>query len=774
MLFQTVLLALAADARAPQEGTDPRPPALEALESGPIRWRPWGEEAIALARREDRPILLVSTYFGCDWCDRMATDALGDEELAALLEAEFVCVAIDRERHPLVDQHYLATLALITGDGGWPVTAFIDPQTLNAFYVGTWFPAQDDVERGVPSLRRVVETLAAKWRDDREPLVQFARGMTAALPELLVPEAGEGLPGGLVDGTVAALLDDYDPIQGGFGEGPRFPWPERLEFLFEAGGERGRAAVRHTLLAIARGALRDPIDGGIRRQCLDPAWNLPVFEKPPHLQGRMASLFARVGRALDEPELLAVAREIADYLVERLIDPRGLLLGGEHGGSGDDAGAHGTWTRDELREAVGEELEQHAAERFGFDLPPVIGAPEPRWVLRRPAPLPGGLLVDGDGGDADRGEADEATVNNGARDAELLARLRAHAAGRPRPRVDSSVIAAWCGVAAAGLAETGGALEAPELIEAAERMMERALRDLRDDEGRLHRTLLDGELGPPATAEDHAALLRGALALHAVTGLERWLETAVSLHDEGARRYEDGLGGWLDGAPSEHRRLPVIGKRVRDGELPGANAELLMAQVELGRRTEQPRFVAAAARTAALQAARLAEDPAGSARALLALRRFEAHFPDQVPLSRGPVVRVRDSLVGYELRSGTGGAPSSGDAVELELTLTVAGGYHFAAADPLVDGVRGLEIAIRGSESDPPTLEVSAPEPDHGRLAVAGAPLATHGDLTRFTLRLAPPSAVAGARLDLTLELWSEAGSTPPRTVTLDLSRFAR
>ncbi|MEO0650357.1 MAG: DUF255 domain-containing protein, partial [Planctomycetota bacterium] len=667
------------EGQAPARLAEALSPALLRHADDPVDWWPWGPEAIAEARRTSRPLLLFIGYSACTWCHAMERESFEDPTVAALLAREYVCVAVDRDELPAVDAVYQGGLQLVTGSGGWPVLAFVDPTSMGAFYLSSYLPATPDVNRGVPSFAEVATRLAREWRDNREGLVQYAQRLAAALPELLAPPArADGVPRGLVDRAVEQAMADLDPLFGGFGERSKFPHEGRLLLLERAADDdqQARAAVDHALHAMARSGLFDQLEGGFHRYAGTRDWEVPQFEKLLPTQAQLGALYAEVGAARDSDAFRAVARRTFDFVLDRL-EADGRLLSGIDAETGDVVGGTYLWNRAQVERAVGADLAALVAQAFGLDGDPNwtdARDPEarPAWVLRRPAPLAGGRLPEAPDLDPERWEAARAR---------LLAARRA----RPQPTLDDTTLAGWSGQAAAALARASVLLEEPRYLAAARDALTFVLVSMRDGDGHLHRSYRDGRLGPLAVAEDYILLASGLLEVHRVTEQAAWLDRAVAIYDEGRARFALESGGWTDAARPEFPRLPAIPASIRDGDLPAVNGALLELQLGLAESVDAPdRFLDDAARTAVAHLPRVADEPLGAPFAMLALRHFEARFPDRVPRGEGPVTRVRDRLLEYELRPAERTLDGSGLA--LDLTLRIEVGYQIAASDPLVAG----------------------------------------------------------------------------------------
>ncbi|MEE2055439.1 thioredoxin domain-containing protein [Nocardiopsis tropica] len=512
----------------------------------PVEWWPWGEEAFAEARRRDVPVLVSVGYAACHWCHVMAHESFEDEATAARMNAHFVNVKVDREERPDVDAVYMEATQAMTGQGGWPMTVFATPEGA-PFYCGTYFPRDH--------FQRLLEGVATAWRDKRPELldqgkrVVDALGAPRTLPSAPPPSADQ------LDLAVHALVRDYDSAEGGFGDAPKFPPSMLLSFLtaqdertrpFPAEGASGggagspgeatpaRLMATGTALAMARGGLYDQLGGGFARYSVDRAWVVPHFEKMLYDNALLLRAYLRMGRrpvregagaseTATRALLLRVAEETADWMLRDLRTPEGGFASALDADSEGEEGIYYVWTPAQLREVLDADDAAFAAEVFKVTEEGTFerGAS----VLRLPVP-----------------PADTWRFQR-VREALLAAR-----AERVAPARDDKVVAAWNGLAIAGLAEAGALLERPDLVEAARDAAELLLTvHLRD--GRLVRTSRDGRAGGSAgVLEDYADVAEGLLALHGVTGDPRYAHGAGRLLDAVLDHFGDGGGGFFDTA----------------------------------------------------------------------------------------------------------------------------------------------------------------------------------------------------------------------------------
>jgi uncharacterized protein YyaL (SSP411 family) len=509
----------------------------------PVDWYPWGEEALARARAEGKPVLLSVGYAACHWCHVMEHESFEDEETARLMNEHFVCVKVDREERPDVDGLYMEAVVALTGHGGWPMTVFLTPEG-KPFWGGTYFPPEPRF--GMPSFRQVLESVAALWRERRGDVGLQAERLTEALREASArPASTEPLTTGLLTHALTTLRRQFDSENGGFGGAPKFPPHSTLEFLLRMhaghGSDDALAMARLTLDRMAAGGMYDLLGGGFHRYSVDAAWLVPHFEKMLYDNALLASAYLHGWVVTGEERYRRVVCETLDYLVR---DMR-LLEGGF--ASAEDADTDGvegltyTWTPDEV-----------AA---------VLGAAHQEWLQ----PFEHGRFVL-------RGEVPP----------DERARLFEAREGRPRPTRDDKALAAWNGLALAAFAEAGRRLERADYVEVANALADFLLGPL-SPEGRLRRTYRDGVAKIDAYLEDYAHVAHGLYELYVSTGELRRLDEARRLALSAMERFADPEQGGFFFTATEGDGLVARRKELDDNPTPSGNAMLAYVLLRLAR-----------------------------------------------------------------------------------------------------------------------------------------------------------------------------------------------
>ncbi|MEW6336398.1 MAG: thioredoxin domain-containing protein [Acidobacteriota bacterium] len=525
----------------------------------PVDWRPWGPEALELARREGTPIFLSIGYSACHWCHVMERESFEDEAAAEFLNRHFVPIKVDREERPDIDAVYMNAVQAMTGRGGWPLSVFLTPD-LEPFFGGTYFPPER--RHGMPSFRDVLLAVEAAWRERRGEVVREAASLAARLAALSAPphradlDVARGLREALED-----LASTFDARAGGFGGAPKFPTPSRLFFLLEralAGSAAAREMLSVTLDGMAAGGMRDWVGGGFHRYSVDAQWLIPHFEKMLHDNALLARAYGAAGLLLGRPEWVEVARDTADYLVREMRGPEGGFLASTDADTEGEEGRTFTWTAGEVRGALAPDEAATIVALCRLDGPPNFEGG--RSVLR-PA-LSGEQLAAATGLPADRALAVVARAR--------LA-LRGERARRAQPATDDKRLAGWNGMAMWSLAWLGAAFDEPRYTGAAARAAEFVLREMRAAGGGLARSWRGGRTSGAETLEDVAWVSAGLVELYQADGAPRWLDAALALVEDRLPAYRGETGALYD-APSDGEALPLRPRSPLDGATPASPA----------------------------------------------------------------------------------------------------------------------------------------------------------------------------------------------------------
>jgi len=594
---------------------DESSPYLRMHAANPVAWYPWGEQAFARAREEHKPLFISIGYFTCHWCHVMARESFADPGIARLLNEHFIAVKVDREQRPDVDAIYLRYVTRSAGHGGWPLSVWATPEG-RPFFGGTYYPPGS--VPGQTGLRELLQRLAGLWRTDRERIRQVAENAVASLRA-----AGESAaPLAALDERPlrearARYAAEYDELQGGFGQAPKFPQPARLLFLLQDKAADSSAMALQTLEAMAAGGIHDQLEGGFHRYAVDPGWQVPHFEKMLYDQALIARAYLWAFRLTGERHYADTARTTLDFSLAALRHPQGgfySALAADSRVPGEPAGepregAYYTWSRAQLDAALPQaNLRDWAVARYG-----ITRAGEAHGEVAGSNVLYRALDVDG--------LAARFGVEPGAartRLAQLEERLRAARRTRPAPPVDDKVIAAWNGYMITTLALAAELLAEPRYLEAAVAAADFIETRLLEPQGqRLFRDWREGVRGAPAFCEDYAALAEAWLALYRASGEGAWLVKARRLADAMLARFRDERrGGFFNaGADTELwlREKPLV-----DAAAVSANGVALQVLLQLAVSTGASRYRELALETAAWAGSQLADSPAAMPYTLLA------------------------------------------------------------------------------------------------------------------------------------------------------------
>jgi len=587
-------------------------PYLRQHADNPVDWYPWGEESLARARAENKPILLSIGYSACHWCHVMAHESFEDAEVAAVMNAGFVNIKVDREERPDLDQIYQTAHALLTRrSGGWPLTMFLTPEG-EPFFGGTYFPKHG--RHGLPGFLELLPKVAGAYREQGDRLSEQNRRLADALMTL-EPAGGEAPPPTNAPAmALAGLKRSFDPVYGGFGAAPKFPHPAELGFCLRASATAGDSEaltiVRTTLEHMADGGIHDQLGGGFCRYSVDAAWTIPHFEKMLYDNGPLLALYADLGRVTGERRHADTARGIVGWLVREMQADDGAFFSSLDADSEGHEGKFYVWTPETARAAMTAEEWAVAEPYFGLDQPPNFEGRA--W----------NLCVTGSLDDiASRLEIslpDAQTRLAGARAALFAAR-----ATRVRPGRDDKILTSWNALAIAGLARAARALGQPRWADlafaAADALKRTAWRD-----GRLLATRRGSRSELNAYLDDHAFLLAALIELLQTRFRREDFEWAAEVAEALLARFEDRDRGGFFFTSHDHEKLFHRTKPGHDNATPSGNGVAASALIVFGHLAGELRYVEAAERTVRLFGPALAESPGGYSSLLEAQAALEA------------------------------------------------------------------------------------------------------------------------------------------------------
>ena len=598
-------------------------PYLQQHAENPVEWYPWSAEALALAREQDKPILLSIGYSACHWCHVMAHESFEDPEVAAEMNRHFVNIKVDREERPDLDQIYQTAHQMLTRrGGGWPLTMFLTPQG-TPFFAGTYFPKT--ARYGMPGFKELLAKIALAYREQRTAITEqnaaLMQALTRSAPE--APVGGRELTREPIDAAVRDLAQIFDDVHGGLGHAPKFPHPAELAFCLRRHALEGAAAageiVSLTLAKMAEGGIYDQIGGGFCRYSTDELWTIPHFEKMLYDNGPLLALYADAWQLTRAPLYEKTAAETAAWVMREMQAPDGGYYSSLDADSEGEEGKFYVWDRDEIRGILTPPEFELTASHYGLDRAPNFEGRH--WHLRVVEPL--AAIAQQQGLPPDECAA-------------LLERSRAKLAAaratRVRPARDDKILTSWNALMAKGMARAGRVFDCYDWVASARRAVEFLRRDLWRD-GRLLATSKDGRAHLNAYLDDHAFLLDALLELAQTDFRAEDLEWARALADLMLEQFEDRARGGFYFVSHDHEELIHRVKTGHDGATPSGNGVAAFALQRLGHLIGDARYLAAAERTIALFYEPLQRNPGGHTSLLTALD--EALTPPRVVVIRG-------------------------------------------------------------------------------------------------------------------------------------------
>jgi uncharacterized protein YyaL (SSP411 family) len=571
----------------------------------PVDWYPWGEEALARARTEDRPILLSIGYSACHWCHVMERESFEEPNIAAMMNRLFVNIKVDREERPDLDGIYMTAVQAMTGHGGWPMTVFLTPEGV-PFYGGTYFPPEDRGNH--PGFPRVLAGVAEAYRSRRDDVEKNAEQMRQALQRKIAPQATGPLTTVLLTQATEGILSSIDWVEGGLGGAPKFPQPMTIEFLLRshvrAGYQRALDAVELTLDKMAGGGIYDQLGGGFHRYAVDRIWLVPHFEKMLYDNAQLARVYLQAYLVTGKPRYRQVVEETLDYVRREMTHADGGFYSTQDADSEGVEGKFFVWSVAEVDQLLGDE--DGPLFRAYFDVT-TAGNFEHANILHIDQTL------------AEVAAAQSVTVE---RLSAAIARGRSilHAAREARihPARDEKVLTAWNGMMLRAFAEAGAALERPDYVDVGVRNAEFTLREMWQD-GRLLRTWKDGRAKLNGYLEDHACYADGLIALYEATFDLRWLDAARMIADVILAKFADAESGGFFDTADDHEQLVTRPKDIFDNATPSGTSVAADLLTRLALLTGDRRYSEAAEGITAALGAIAGQHPTSFGRLLCAL-----------------------------------------------------------------------------------------------------------------------------------------------------------
>lgn len=731
----------------------------------PVDWHAWGPEAFEAARRENKPIFLSVGYSTCYWCHVMERESFENEAVAAEMNGRFICIKVDREERPDVDQLYMLAVQLLARQGGWPMSVFLAPD-LRPFYGGTYYPPQDAYGRpGFVTVLRAIDDAFHNRLADVEKTCAQLTGVLEQLSGPPAPEAPITINGGFIDHLVDRSTADYDARLGGFGGAPKFPRQTLLEMLLvylrdlPARDRKDRIAgmLRHTLDAMARGGIRDQLGGGFHRYSTDAHWLVPHFEIMLYDNAMLAWVYAEMHGQFGEKRDAAVARGICDFVLREMTSPDGAFFTAFDAEVDAREGLTYLWTAAQVEQVLGPDDARLFNHVYGLDRGPNFADPHHGTgaadtnILYLPQTLD--QLVEGTTQTAEQLEEKLAPMR------QKLCEARRQ---RKQPMLDTKIITSWNALMIRALAHAGTVLGEPRYIDAAKKAADFLLTRHAAGEGALWRTSRDGRQRHPGFLDDYAFLAQALLALHDATGHAQRRQQAAAVATQMVERFGDDENGAFYFTPAGMRDLIVRQKVATDSPLPSGNAAAAMALLELDQ-SDLARDVLAAfakqvdehaeAMSAMIEAAILYSRAYGSIAVTPGLfsgpRRPES--PEQTAAG---VVSVEAAWMGPD---------------ELHVHLGILDAFHINASET-TEGLAPTRLTVSADVAGD-VAEIEYPPGEERAFAFQQAPIRVYDGAATIVVRFARPmTGQPLISMSLTYQACNDNACFPPVTKPLEIN----
>jgi uncharacterized protein YyaL (SSP411 family) len=707
----------------------------------PVYWWPWGEEAFAAARAQNKPIFMSIGYSTCYWCHVMERESFEDQEVADILNEHFIAIKVDREERPDVDEIYMAATQMMNnGHGGWPMSVFLEPNELKPFYAGTYFPKEDSGSRR--GFMSVLNFMSQNFVNNREAIDKQADAVAnAVVNRLTVSPIAAPINSKTVQEGVSSLLVREDKTYGGFATKPKFPMPIYVDFLMESGWDipQVRKAVKKNLDAMLLGGMYDQVGGGFHRYSTDEKWLVPHFEKMLYDNGQLLSTYAKAYELTDDETYASVIRETVEYIQRELNSPDGGFLSAQDAETNHLEGETYLWREQELRDAL---TASNLSSEIDFTLSvygidkgtnfqdphhPEVPRTSVLYLVDHPS-----KLARNHGLSRDDFEAKLATIN------ESMLEVRAT---RDQPSTDDKVITSWNGLMIGGLADAGRVLDEPTWIERAKQAADFIQKEMRLEDGRLLRTWRNGVKGNAGFLEDYAAMIRGLTALYEASGDQSVLEMAKDLYAQAKIRFYVEGEGWYD-TEENQSDLFVRTRAFYDGAVPAATSMIFDALVTLSQLTGEQIYIDDAFEAAKFESGVMQQAPTSVVVATGAFHRFlQEHpekFDEEFEVSIASPSPVRMSCASSNL------SLVVGESKVVVLKLQMAKGWHVNSNDPGAEYAVPFKITVLGDGAS-----ITAEWPTSETITSAGESIRVFGGVVEIPITVTATST-SGVQLMVT------------------------
>ena len=552
----------------------------------PVDWYPWSEEAFEKAKKEDKPIFLSIGYSTCHWCHVMEHESFEDEEVAKIINENFVPIKVDREERPDIDNIYMNVCMMMTGGGGWPLTILMTPDK-KPFYAGTYFPKESSYTR--IGLKDLLLKISEMWKNERESLLNRSEKVLEHLKDYVKAKSGnEKLPSEVLDHAYQELKDRFDRYYGGFGNKPKFPSPHNFMFLLRywkrTGKENALAMVEHSLKMMRLGGIFDQIGFGFHRYSTDERWFLPHFEKMLYDQAMLSMAYTETFQATKNPFYKKVAEEIFQYVLRDMTDERGGFYSAEDADSEGEEGKFYVWSINEIREILKEDAdlfikifniteegtyrEEATGKLTGTNIP---------FLKKTLKELAQDLEMPFE-------ELEEKVEK-------MRKKLFDVREKRVHPLKDDKILTDWNGLMISALSKASQAFNNPDYAESAKKSADFIISTMKGKDGGLFHRYREGEVSFKGNIDDYAFFIWGLIELYEATFETKYLEEAINLTEYTIKHFWDKEnGGFFFTPDNTDEELIIRQKEVYDGAYPSGNSVMLYNLVRLSRITGKTEF----------------------------------------------------------------------------------------------------------------------------------------------------------------------------------------
>jgi uncharacterized protein YyaL (SSP411 family) len=585
----------------------------------PVDWYAWGDEAFGKARAEDKPVFLSIGYSACHWCHVMERESFESDEVAEILNREFVSIKVDREERPDIDSIYMQAVQMLTGHGGWPMSMFLTPEGA-PFYGGTYFPPDD--RHGMPGFKRVLTHVAEVYRNQKDDVARASAEVRTAIAQAMRLPSGDGtISHAMLNEAAQRIAVAFDPLHGGFGSAPKFPPSMTLEFLMQVARRlptvQMSTIISTSLTKMARGGIYDQIGGGFHRYSVDARWLVPHFEKMLYDNALLARLYVHAWQWSKLPEFARVAREIFQFVQREMTSAQGGFYSTLDADSEGEEGKFYVWTRPEVLSLLGEEEGRIFCALYDI-------SENGNWEGKNILHLPRDTQVVAD----DFGLTLEKLNEIVERGRQKLYAVRAK---RVWPARDEKILAGWNGWMLAAFAEGSLAFGSDELRDQTRRNADFLLDRMMEGD-RLYRSYKDGQRRIGGLLEDYAGVAWGLIAAFEATQVKRYLMAARDLASQILERFDDKENGGFFDTPIDHEELITRPKDLFDNATPSGNSVALEVLLKLAKYFGEERFQRAATRGLASTASIALRYPTGFG-FLLCVAEWAAGKPKEIAIT---------------------------------------------------------------------------------------------------------------------------------------------